>query len=102
MALTVSAAGSVSRVRSRLDAPIASLWERNRAVRILLQIGEDVGALMRIRLAGIGHLGAGDIGRRLGQKRVESRVAPVAAFALHAVRITETCDRALRTAHDPK
>ena len=57
------------------------------------KIGEDVGALLRVRLAGIGHLGARHKGRRLGQERVEIGVAPVAALALHAVGIAEARDR---------
>ncbi len=72
----------------------------SRIVRQGAEIGDDVGALFRVRLAREAHLGAGDKSLRAGDEAVEVLVGPVAALGLHGVGIGEAGFAALGAADD--
>ena len=65
-----------------------------------MQVIDDVGALLRIGLAGEGHFRAAHEGLRTGEEMVEILEGPVAALGLHAVGIAKARDRALGTIDD--
>src|SRR5688572_1616069 len=91
---SVDSPAPASMARAMADTPMteaaaASLIKGPLFALRVRQIGDEVGALLRIRHAGIGHGGAGHRAERIGQEALEVLLRPRQLRLLHCVGVIE-------------
>ena len=84
--------GRFQRLRRRIDFGLGR--QGRGAVCGCPQIGDQICAVLDLLDAGEGHLGAGDVILRLGEKRVQAFIGPAAGFFGQCLGIGKSVNRA--------